>query len=241
MWNSYWGFIDSIKKLLEIGLVSIDEKDAVSSLAVAHAFHSLACNLYSPCPLTTISFDRTAAPCWTTRLSPRAKDVLGAIWTRLSHSCNPVCTGLNAPHSCSLDRITCRQAQGYLHSSPKTYSRFNSCACPRRPRSYSAEAAAPSSLSCQRNFVWPTRYLDHASAGDASQASLSCLHRSPFNHTFAAINFVQSIRTPRIFFHPQPQAIRSPGLLPMSASGSCRSKWTYIVLISKRIASTAKC
>jgi hypothetical protein len=42
MWNSYDGSLERVKTLLEMGLVSIRDKDAVSSLAVPHAFHSLA-------------------------------------------------------------------------------------------------------------------------------------------------------------------------------------------------------
>jgi hypothetical protein len=41
MWNSYWGRLERVKTLLEMGLVSIDDKDAVSLLAVAHAFYLL--------------------------------------------------------------------------------------------------------------------------------------------------------------------------------------------------------
>jgi hypothetical protein len=36
------GQLQRVKTLLEMGLVSIDDKDAVSSLASAHAFHPLA-------------------------------------------------------------------------------------------------------------------------------------------------------------------------------------------------------
>jgi hypothetical protein len=62
MHNSYWGYLERVKTLLEMGLVSIDDKDAVSSLAVVHAFHP-----HSPCPLTFVPLDRMAARCWTTQ------------------------------------------------------------------------------------------------------------------------------------------------------------------------------
>jgi hypothetical protein len=39
MRNSYLGELELVKTLLEMGLVSIDDKDKVSSLAVAHTFH----------------------------------------------------------------------------------------------------------------------------------------------------------------------------------------------------------
>ena len=42
MENSYKGQLERVKTLLEMGLVSIHDKDAVSSLVVAHAFHPLA-------------------------------------------------------------------------------------------------------------------------------------------------------------------------------------------------------
>ncbi len=42
MYNSYWGDLERVMTLLEMGLVSIDDKDAVSSLALEHAFHPLA-------------------------------------------------------------------------------------------------------------------------------------------------------------------------------------------------------
>jgi hypothetical protein len=61
MCNSYWGQLKRVKTLLEMGLVSIDDKDAVSSPAVSMHF------IHSPCPLTSISHDRTAAPCWITQ------------------------------------------------------------------------------------------------------------------------------------------------------------------------------
>jgi hypothetical protein len=42
MCNSHYGNLENVKTLLEMGLVSIDDKDAVSSIAVTHAFHPLA-------------------------------------------------------------------------------------------------------------------------------------------------------------------------------------------------------
>ncbi len=42
MWNSYSGLLERVKTLLEMGLISINDKDAVSSLALEHAFHPLA-------------------------------------------------------------------------------------------------------------------------------------------------------------------------------------------------------
>jgi hypothetical protein len=42
MENSFWGNLEQVKTLLEMGLISIDDKDAVSLLASAHAFHLLA-------------------------------------------------------------------------------------------------------------------------------------------------------------------------------------------------------
>jgi hypothetical protein len=42
MYNSYWASLERVKTLLEMGLVSIDDKDAVSSFDVTHAFYSLA-------------------------------------------------------------------------------------------------------------------------------------------------------------------------------------------------------
>jgi hypothetical protein len=107
--------------------------------------------------------------------------------TKPSHSCNPVRAYLNSPHSCSLDHVTCRQAQVCSSSCPTAHSRSDSCACPCRP-----------SCCCAREA---SRIFDRANAVNANQACLRRFHRSPFNHTCSANRFAQSILTPRIFSH----------------------------------------
>jgi hypothetical protein len=142
------------------------------------------------------------------------------------HHCIPgvmfVPPSLKSLHSSSLNRVMCRQAPFYLQ--PKTdlcfkpctklHSRSNVFACPRRP-------------SCCRTRE-ATGDTDRANSVVASQTSLGVFHRSRFHRTCFAFRFAQFLRIPCLF-HPSPQATRSPGLSPMSASGWCRSKWESIV------------